>query len=357
VSKSQKYLDELFSDKLKFEEEVLFVKCDEDRKEVMTLLCKEVCSEHYLASELNFLKLKSLNQLSFKSVSITITQLIMLELVSVLKEKNFTKTEIENIKKNKSALKFIYELTQTYLRRFSDILYKEVVESFFELIGIADKPENLKKIVLEVISGTKDKTSLLEMPESGQILYKPEQAWMRVRQAKDDKSRQAKVFQLEISRLVKRVDELRLNISSIVAAKSFGVEEAKNISAKLLLDMFTEDEVKLQNKTAMFLFIPSSNIIEILYQTALTSKFKTKNNSEKNDFAKIAEFFKKCKKINTPKYIDEKLEEFKHELELKSASYKDQNLKLQNIRDKSLDSFDITLKKVKIAMVYNLQHM
>ncbi len=43
MSKSQEYIDTIFSDVLTFENEVLHAKCDEDRKEVMALMCKEIC--------------------------------------------------------------------------------------------------------------------------------------------------------------------------------------------------------------------------------------------------------------------------------------------------------------------------
>jgi len=357
MSKSQEYLEHIFSDKLTFEKDVLLVSCDEDRKEIMTLLSKELCLTENLASEINFLKLKSINNLNFKNVSIVLVQLLMAELISLLKEKNFTRTEIENVSKNRQYLKFIYELVQVYLRRFSDILYKEVVCTFFDLVSVSSKPAELKKIVLEVIDGTKSISSFLEKDGSVRILRKPEQLWMRVKQASNDKSRQAQVFQVEITRLVKRIDELKLHISSIQAAKILSVDEVRNISPVLLRDMFTTEDIKLQNQTTMFSYIREKEILNILLDIALKAKVNSKKPEEKNDFASISTFFLKCKKVNNEKYIDEKLKEYKHELELKTKKYQNQSMKLNVVREKALYTFDSTLKRITDSMVYNFRHL
>ena len=358
ASKSQDYLALIFSDKLRFEEEILHVKCDEDRKEVMSLICGEICSDEKLAKKMNFLKIRSIDDLDFDGVVIALVQLLLAELLSVLKEKNFTRVEIEGVKKNKQYQKFIYELSQIYLRRFSGLFYKEVVNTFFDLLSVADKPEKLSRVVFEVINGTSMYKSLLEQHGSGQILYKEEQAWMRVKQARDDKNRQAQVYQVEIVRLVRRVDELKLQISAIVAARGLSLSDVKRVTPKLLLDMFTdEDDIQLHTKKTMFSYVAAGDMAGILVSTARKSAETTTEPSHKSDYINIAAFFEKCKSTNTGLYLEARFEEYKHELTLKSKRYREQRLKLKAVRDRPLDSFDITLKKVKEAMVYNLQHL
>ncbi len=358
MTKSQEYLDHLFSDKTIFEKEVLQVKCDEDRKEVMALICGDICNDKKLAPEVNFLRLKSLNDLSFKNVKIAIVQVILAELLSLLKEKHYTRTEIDALKRNKAYLKFMYELAQTYMLRFSSIFYKEVVNTFFELIGLADKADKLSPVVLEVINGNKKKKSLLEQHGSGQILYKSEQAWMRVKQAKDDKNRQVQIHQFEIVKLVRRVDQIKLNISAIVAARSLSIDDIKQVTPKLLLDMFTdEDDIQLHTKKTMFSYVAAGDMANHLVLVAQKEAALTESPALKEDYRRIAEFFKKRKTLNTEAYLQARFDEFKRELELKSKSYREQRLKLKTLRERPLDSFDITLKKVKEAMVYNLQHI
>ena len=358
MSKSQEYLEHLFSDKLVFEKEVLQVKCDEDRKEVMTLICSDICNDKKLALEINFLKIKSIDDLSFKRVNIALVQVILSELISLLKEKNYTAAEIDAIKKNKVYLKFMYILAQTYMRRFSAIFYKAVVNTFFDLISIADKADKLSPVVLDVINGTKLRKSLLEQHGSGQILYKSEQAWMRVRQARDDKNRQVQVHQIEIVKLVRRVDQLKLHISAIAAARGISMEDVRHITPKLLLDMFTEDDdIHLHTKKTMFSYVPAGEMAKVLVQTAQKASLENGLSANKEDYKKISEFFKKCSSTNTDVYLTARFDEYKHELELKSKHYREQRLKLKTVRDRPLDSFDITLKKVKEAMVYNLQQL
>lgn len=358
MSKSQAYLTLIFSDKTKFEEEVLQVKCDEDRKEVMSLSCSEICSDKKLSKSMNFLKIKSIDDLDFDKVHIALVQLLLAELLSLLKEKNFTRVEIDSVKKNKQYLKFMYELSQVYMKRFSGLFYKEVVNTFFDLLAIADKPEKLSSVVSEVINGTEKRKSLLEQHGSGQILYKEEQAWMRVKQARDDKNRQAQVFQVEIVRLVRRVDQLKLQISAIVAARALSLVGVKQVTSKLLLDMFTdEDDIQLHTKKTMFSYVPAGDMANALISTAQKAAQESKDPSHISDYTDIADFFKKCKTTNTPVFIEARFEEYKKELALKSKRYREQRLKLKTLRDRSLDSFDITLKKVKEAMVYNLQHL
>ncbi len=180
---------------------------------------------------------------------------------------------------------------------------------------------------------------------------------MRVKQARDDKSRKVQVYQIEIVKLVRRVDELKLNISAIVAALALSIQDLKKVTPKLLLDMFTEDDdIQLHTKKTMFSYVPASKA-NILIQTASKALTETKVIRERQDYKQIVEFFKRCQKTNNDKYLLDKFDEFKHDLELKSATYRDKRLKLQTLRNRPLDSFDVTLKKVKEAMVYNLQHL
>jgi len=358
MSKSQDYLKHTFSNRLIFEEEVLRVKCDEDRKEVMSLICGEICADDTLSKRMNFLKIKSIDELNFEKVNIALVQLLLVELLSLLKEKNFTRVERDTIQKNQQYLKFMYEMAQVYMRRYSSLFFKEIVNTFFDLLSIADKPENLSPVVSEVIHGTEQRKSLLEQHGNGQILYKQEQAWMRVKQARDDKNRQAQVFQVEIVRLVRRVDELKLQISAIVAARALSLVDVKKVTSKLLLDMFTdEDDIQLHTKKTMFSYVPAGDMANALISIAREAAEESKEPSHKSDFLDIADFFKKCKTTNTPVFIQARFEEYKHELTLKSKRYREQRLKLKTLRDRPLDSFDITLKKVKETMVYNLQHL
>lgn len=357
MSKSQEYIENIFSDVLIFEKEVLQVKCDIDRKEIMALMCKEICYESRIASTVNFLKIKSLDKMDFSAFTIVLVELLMAELKSLLEEKRYTAADIERISKDKTYLKFMYTLMSTYSRRFNSIFYKEVVNTFFELLSVADKAEKVSPVVLEVINGDKERKSLLEQHGGGQILYRPEQAWMRVKQARDDKKRKSQVYQIEIAKLVRRVDELKLHISAITAAKGLSLSDVKNVSSSLLLDMFSEDDVQLHTKKTMFSYINSGEMIDVLINTARQARSVSKTAVMKEDFKRIEEFFVKCKKINTNAFLENRLKEYKHELELKSNRYREQRLKLESLRNKPLDSFDVTLKKVKEAMVYNLQHL
>ncbi len=358
MTKSQAYIQDLFSDVKVFEKEVLYVNCDEDRKEVMTLMSKEMCASSKIAHQISFLKLKTINDLSFEGVNIALVQMFLAELISLLKERRYTFTEIETIKKNKEHLKFLYKLAQVYMLRFGGLLYKEMVNTFFERVSVAGKPEKISRIVDEVISGTDTRKSLLEQHGGGQILYKPDQAWMRVKQARDDKNRKVQVYQVEIVKLVRRVDELKLHISAIVASKALTLGDIKMVTPQLLLDMFTdEDDIQLHTKKTMFSYLSSDELLNVLINTANSARNSVKEEKNKDDFSHIADFFKKCKSSNSKELIESRFEAFKEELKLKSDYYRQQRLKLQTLRERPLDSFDITLKRVKEAMVYNLQQM
>ncbi|MFC2074013.1 hypothetical protein ACFLR3_02065 [Campylobacterota bacterium] len=358
MTKSQEYVQNLFSDKLIFEKEVLHVKCDEDRKEVMTLMCKELCTSSKISHQINFLKLKSIDDINFDGVKIALVEILLAELISLLRERRYTRVEIDTIKMDKTYLKFMYQLAKTYILRFNTLLCKEIANTFFELLSTSDKPENVGKVVHEVINGNDNHKSLLEQHGGGQILYKADQAWMRVKQARDEKSRKAQVYQIEIVKLVRRVDQLKLHISAIAASRAVTLNEVKKVTPELLIDMFTdEDDIQLHTKKTMFSYLSSDELTNVLISSAQSAKNGVADTKLKGDFSQIADFFKKCKSVNTKKYIDTRFEEFKQELQIKSDRYRQQRLKLQTLRERPLDSFDVTLKRVKEAMVYNLQHM
>lgn len=356
MNPAEKYIQDLFSDKQLFEKEVMQVNCDEDRKEIMALMSKEICNESDIASQVNFLKIKSIDELDFSRVNISLVQIILAELLSLLKEKNYPASQIETIKKNKEHLAFIYMITQTYMRRFGSEFYKEVINTFFDLISIADKADKLSLVVVEAINGTQNKRSLMEQHGGGQILYKPEQAWMRVKQARDDKNKKVQVYQVEIVKLVRRVDQLKLQISAIAAARVLQLADVRNVTPSLLLDMFTEeDDIHLHTKKTMFSYVSTGEPANALIQIAQKGYSQATTPQDKEDFKKISDFFKKCNNTNTKYFIDARFEEYKQELLIKSDRYRQERLKLQTLRERSLDSFEGTLKRIKETMLYNLQ--
>jgi len=358
MSKSQEYIKYLFSDVLVFEKEVLHVNCDPDRQEIMALMSKEICSDSKLSSKLNFLKIKSIDDLDFSAVKIALVQLILEELLLFLQEKNYSRVEIETIKKDKDNLKFIYELAKSYMRRFGTVFYKEVAHTFFDLISVASKPEEMSKVVSEVVSGNDRHKSLLEQSSGGQVVYKPEQAWMRVKQARDDKNRKVQRYQVDIMNIVKRIDYLKLQISAIVAARSLTLNEVKNVTPKLMLDMFTNDEdVQLHTKKTMFSYVGSGELANTLVRVANIAQNNASNRQEEIDYKKIGEFFTKCMKNNTKSFLDARFEDYKNELEIKNERYRQERIKLKTLRERPLDSFDQTLKHIKEALIYNLQRI
>jgi hypothetical protein len=135
------------------------------------------------------------------------------------------------------------------------------------------------------------------------------------------------------------------------------MSDVKNVSSSFLLDMFSEDDVQLHTKKTMFSYVNSSDMIDVLINTARQAQSVSKTEVMKEDFKRIEAFFVKCKKTNTNSFLENRLKEFKLELEVKSSRYREQHLKLQSLRNRPLDSFDITLKKVKETMVYNLQNL
>lgn len=358
MNKAEAYINALFSDKSLFEKEVMQINCDEDRREIMALMGKEICNESEISSQVNFLKIKSIDELDFSRVTIALVQIILAELLLLLKEKNYPAVKIETVKKNKEYLAFIYALAQTYMRRFGAEFYKELINTFFDLIAIADRADKLSPVVAEVINGTASKKSLLEQSGGGQILYKPEQAWMRVKQARDDKNRKVQVHQIEISKLVHRVDQLKLQISAITAARMLSIEDVKNVTPSLLLDMFTEeDNIHLHTKKTMFSYVSTGETANTLVKIAQAGHAHATKPQDKIDFTKIADFFKKCNTTNTKYFIDARLDEYKHELQIKSDRYRQERLKLQTLRERALDSFDATLKRIKETMLFNLQQL
>ena len=358
MSKSQEYIKYLFSDVSVFEKEVLHVSCDLDRQDIMTMISKDICNADDLAPKINFLKINSIDDLDFSKVNICFVQIILEETFSVLYENRCSKVEVETLKNDKEKLKFIYDLVKSYMRRFSSVFYKEVINTLFELVSVAHRPESLSKVVHEVVCGNENHKSLIEHHDGGQVLYKPEQLWIRVKQARDDKMRKVQAHQIEIMSILKRIDYLKLHISAIVAANALNLNEVKNVTPNLLLDMFTDEKnIHLHTKKTMFSYINSGEQAEILARVAHSAKNQSKDQHTQNDYQKISEFFTKCKTTNTKGFLRSRLENLKNELEVKNDQYRRERLEMKVIRDKPLDSFDATLSRIKESMIYNLQRL
>lgn len=356
MSKSREYIENLFSDVAVFEKEVLHVSSDPDRQDVVQMISKDICNEGDIASKISFLKIKSIDELDFSKVNIVFVQIILEEVFAVLHENRCSKVEINSVKNDKEKLKFIYALVKNYMRRFNSVLYKEVVNTFFELVSVAHRTESLSKVVNEVVCGSVKHKSLIEHHDGGQILYKPEQAWIRVKQARDDKMRKVQVHQVEIMSILKRVDYIKLHISAIVAANALSLNEVKNVTPNLLLDMFTDEKnIHLHTKKTMFSYVSSGEQANILSRTAHAAKNQSKDPHTQHDYQEIADFFTKCNAKNSKGHLRARLENLKNELEVKNDQYRRERLEMKAIRDRPLDSFDATLSRIKESMIYNLQ--
>lgn len=193
-------VNNIFSSKSIFEEEVLNVFKEDEKLEIMRILAtKMVC--YTLKEHVNFIYIKNLEDFTLKHIVNTLFQELANEWVAYSMEiLDYSKDEaLENLQQG-SRIKFIHLLAEDYFESYKDYIYEEIADSFIDLLASMNQSSAKVKFVNTVINS--------DLVANRNILgiNSFDQLYRRVIAAKNKKNIELSTLQVKLSEILIELD-------------------------------------------------------------------------------------------------------------------------------------------------------
>ncbi|MDF1875090.1 hypothetical protein JHD48_05035 [Sulfurimonas sp. SAG-AH-194-I05] len=142
----------IFSKKFLFEKEVLNVKSEKDRVEIMRILSKAMVDD-ILKEHINFLHIPAISDFTLKHVINILFKEIANEWISyAIEELKYSKDDALEELQMKGRVKFIHEVADDYLKHYKEYLYENIAHSFIELLASISSSSPRVKFVNAIIN-------------------------------------------------------------------------------------------------------------------------------------------------------------------------------------------------------------
>ena len=194
-SEREELVDRIFKRKAIFEKEVLNITSDADRAEIMQILAKLLVRDT-LKDELNFLYMEDFSKFTFKPIVNILFKEIANEWISyAMEELGYSKDEALAEIQTKKRVLFIRSLVSKYYEKYKQYIFREVADTFIELIKTIPHAKIGNRLVNEVLK------SDLVVHNNVIAMYNFRQLWSRVKAAQNLKNVDLSRIQIIISEL------------------------------------------------------------------------------------------------------------------------------------------------------------
>jgi len=175
-------IDRIFKRKAVFEKEVLNIVSDSDRAEIMQILSKFLVRDS-LKEELNFLYMEDLSKFTFKPVvNILFKEIANEWIFYAMEELGYTKNEALVEIQTKKRVLFIRSLVSNYYKKYQRYIFKEIADTFIELVKTVPHAKVGNRLVDEVLK------SDLIVHNNVLAVYNFRQLWGKVKAAQNLKN-------------------------------------------------------------------------------------------------------------------------------------------------------------------------
>ncbi len=196
----EKLIESIFAKKFIFEKEVLSIKSEKDKSEIMHILATNLVHD-ILKEHLNFVYLNKLSDFTLKHIVNILFKEIASEWVMFAMEVlDYSKDEaLDELQKSK-RIKYVHSLAEDYYKNYKEFFYLEISDSFIELLGLMSPTSDKVKLVNAVIN------SDLMANRSVLNINNFEQLYQRVEAAKNAKNIQVRTLQAKLSNILKELN-------------------------------------------------------------------------------------------------------------------------------------------------------
>lgn len=193
-------VNNIFSKKSFFEEEVLNVLKEDEKLEIMRILATKMV-RYTLKEHVNFIYIKNLEDFTLKHIVNTLFQELANEWVAYSMEVlDYSKDQaLENLQQS-SRIKFIHSLAESYFQSYKDYIYEEIADTFIDLLASMNQSSVKVKFVNTVINS--------DLVANRNILgiNSFDQLYRRIIAAKNKKNIELSTLQMRLSEILVELD-------------------------------------------------------------------------------------------------------------------------------------------------------
>ncbi len=194
------FINNLFSDKVIFEKEILDVKSEKDRSDIMRILSKSIVRES-LKEHINFLYIKDIKDFTLKHIINILFKDIASEWVIYTGDVfNYSKEEALSELQSKERVKFIHLLVLNYYKYYKCYIFEEIANTFIELLASINNKSTKIILVNAVINSDLIANRNIIGVNSFDQLYR------RVKSAKNLKNTDISYLQVKISEIISEIE-------------------------------------------------------------------------------------------------------------------------------------------------------
>ena len=239
---TKEFIDNLFTEKTLFEQEVLNVTSDHDRAEIIKILAVNIVGD-ILKEHLNFLYIKSLSDFTLKHIVNILFKEIASEWIDyAIDELKYSKEEALEALRLNNRVQLIKSLSQEYYTVYKGYIFREIADSFIELLALNAKVDKKSVLINAVInSNLIVDRSLLGINSSDQLC---EYAKIAL-EAKEEKVNAFKLRLSEIKTAIENVKIKKVKREELHLLYASYEEKLKKVSL-LKLDYFDENLKKVK---------------------------------------------------------------------------------------------------------------
>ena len=189
----EKLVVDLFSNKILFELDVLSVKSEKDRLEIINILVERFIRD-LLKNELNFLYMQDFKRFKFSLIINLLFKEIADEWLGFSSDiLHFSKEEALGEIQDKKRIAFIYALSQEYFLEYKNLFFTEISNTFLELAEVSISSQRNNQLIEYILQSTlvKDR-GIVVIQNYSQLLA-------RVKSAKNYKSEKLSILQVKIA--------------------------------------------------------------------------------------------------------------------------------------------------------------
>lgn len=190
----------IFSKQIVFEKEVLNVRSQKDKKDIIHIL-SDLMVRDILKEHINFLYIKNLSDFSLKHIVNILFKELASEWVSfAIEELHYSKEKALDVLQDRDKVKFIHSIADDYYKHYKSYIFEEIADTFIELL--ASIKQTSKKIILvnAVIN------SNLIVTRSVLNINSFDQLYLKIVAAKKLKSKEITTLQLRVSDILIELD-------------------------------------------------------------------------------------------------------------------------------------------------------
>ncbi len=195
------FVDKLFNSQNVFEKNILDVKNEDDREEVLRILSKRIV-RILLREELSFLYMSSLKYFKPSLIPNILFKELANEWVHYATESlGYSRDEAISEMKEKKRVVFLLKVANEYYKEYQNYFYEEIADTFIELVDYMPNPTLNNELIKEVMqSGFVKKQNI-------SIIHNYHQLWSRVKNAHNNKNKQVSKMQIRITEALANGDK------------------------------------------------------------------------------------------------------------------------------------------------------